>query len=132
MTSEVAFVDGDRQCVVKRCRDPIYLEWLSREHRVLQALAASPLPVPRVLDYADVDATDGGREAWLVMSRLEGRPLWTEVVAADSQRRAQLLRVRHVVASAGSTSPKSMVTARCGKSIDFEQLEVASARSGCR
>src|ERR1700730_7737186 len=92
MTSEVAFADGETSCVIKRCRDPNYLEWLSREHRVLRALADSPLPIPRVLGYAQVDRKDNGREAWLVMSRLEGRPLWTEVLNAKSQRRARLLQ----------------------------------------
>ena len=92
MTSEVAFVDGDTQCVIKRCRDPNYLEWLSREHRVLRALADSPLPMPRVLGYAQVDEKEEGREVWLVMSRLEGRPLWTEILHASSQRRARLLQ----------------------------------------
>lgn len=92
MTSEVAFVDGDTQCVIKRCRDPIYLEWLSREHRVLRALADSPLPIPRVLGYAEVDKNEEGHEAWLVMSRLEGRPLWHEILHANSQRRTRLLQ----------------------------------------
>lgn len=91
MTSEVAFVGGDERCVIKRCRDPIYLEWLSREHRVLRALADSPFPVPRVLGYTQVDKKEEGREAWLIMSRLEGRPLWHEIIHADSQRRARLL-----------------------------------------
>jgi len=92
MTSEVAFVDGDTPCVIKRCRDPIYLEWLSREHRVLRALADSPLPMPRVVDYAEVDSNEEGHEGWLVMSRLEGRPLWNEILQADSQRRTRLLQ----------------------------------------
>jgi aminoglycoside phosphotransferase (APT) family kinase protein len=92
MTSEVAFVDGDTRCVVKRCRDPIYLKRLSREHRVLRALADSPLPMPRVLGYAQVDGKEEGREAWLVMSRLEGHPLWNEILRTDSPRRAHLLR----------------------------------------
>jgi aminoglycoside phosphotransferase (APT) family kinase protein len=90
MTSEVAFVEGDTQCVIKRCRDPIYLEWLSREHEVLRALAGSRLPVPRVLDYAEFN-TEDRREAWLVMSRLDGRSLWSEIVEANPKRRADLL-----------------------------------------
>ena len=69
MTSEVAFVEGDAPCVIKRCRNPIYLEWLSREHHVLRALANAPLPVPRLLDYAEVDKKQEGREAWLVTAR---------------------------------------------------------------
>jgi aminoglycoside phosphotransferase (APT) family kinase protein len=93
MTSEVAFVDGDAPCVIKRCRDRRYLEWLSREHRVLLALENASLPVPRVLGYAKVDNSEKGHEAWLVMSRLEGRPLWNEMLHANSQRRARLLQL---------------------------------------
>ena len=92
MTSEVAFVDSDTPCVIKRCRDRRYLEWLSREHRVLLALADSCLSVPRVLDYAQVDNKEEGLEAWLVMSRLDGRPLWNELRHANSRRRARLLQ----------------------------------------
>jgi aminoglycoside phosphotransferase (APT) family kinase protein len=91
MTSEVAFLDGDADVVIKRCREPIYLEWLSREQRVLRALADSRLPIPHVLDFAQVDG-GSGREAWLVMTRLQGRPLWSEILKADSQRRAHLFR----------------------------------------
>jgi aminoglycoside phosphotransferase (APT) family kinase protein len=90
MTAEVAFIGGDTPSVVKRCRDPIYLPWLSRELKVLRALADSRLPIPRVLDYAEVDY-QGGREAWLVMTRLEGHSLWTEMLGANSQRRSDLL-----------------------------------------
>ena len=92
MTSEVALVDGEAQCVIKRCRNPIYLEWLAREHRVLRALADAPLPIPRALDYVQVAGRTEGPEAWLVMSRLDGRPLWHELLHASSQRRARLLQ----------------------------------------
>jgi len=91
MTSEVAFVDGDADVVIKRCREPIYLGWLSREQRVLRVLADSRLPIPRLLDYAEVDG-GSGREAWLVMTRLHGEPLWSEFIQANAERRADLLR----------------------------------------
>ena len=91
MTSEVAFVDGNIRCVIKRCREPIYLEWLSREHRVLRALAHSRLPIPSVLDYVELD-TEDRHEGWLVMSRLDGRSLWKEMLRADPKQRADLLR----------------------------------------
>lgn len=112
MTSEVAFVDAPRPCVIKRCKDPIYLEWLSREHAVLQSLAGSSLPVPRVLAYAPVDAHTERRESWLVMSRLEGRPLWPDMLEAGSERRAALLRrvgelLKHVHATAVPPSLRS-------------------------
>jgi aminoglycoside phosphotransferase (APT) family kinase protein len=66
------------------------VEWLSREHRVLLALADSSFPMPRALGYAQVD--NEGPEGWLVMSRLEGRPLWNEMLHANSWRRVRLLR----------------------------------------
>ena len=44
MTSEVAFVEGHARCVIKRCRDVIYVEWVRREHHVLRELEASHLP----------------------------------------------------------------------------------------
>jgi aminoglycoside phosphotransferase (APT) family kinase protein len=90
MTSEVAFVDGDTRCVIKRCRNPIYLEWLSREHQVLRALAGSGLPLPSVLDYAELD-TEDRHESWLVMSCLDGRSLWKEILQSNRRERADLL-----------------------------------------
>ena len=87
MTSEVAFVDGPRPCVVKRCHDARYLDWLTREQTALQALADSPLPVPRLL------ASHAGEgERWLVMSRLDGHALWPDMLDAGAERRAALLR----------------------------------------
>jgi aminoglycoside phosphotransferase (APT) family kinase protein len=89
MTSEVAFVDGQTRCVIKRCRDPIYVEWLRREHRVLRELAASRLSIPRVLDYFEVNA-DNRSEVWLVMSHLDGRSLRDEMLGANVQQRVEL------------------------------------------
>lgn len=90
MTSQVGFVDGDSPCVIKRCVDPVYLSWLAREERVLRALADASLPIPRLFDYTTVDAGDR-HEAWLVMSRLDGRSLWHEMLHADPAGRADLL-----------------------------------------
>ena len=39
-----------------------------------------------------MDKKEQGPEAWLVMSRLEGRPLWNEILHANSQRRGRLLQ----------------------------------------
>ena len=114
MTSEVAFVNGPPRSVIKRCRDPIYIEWLRREHRVLRELAASRLPIPRVLDYVEVNA-ENRSDVWLVMSRLDGRSLWDEMLGATVQRRVErfwrlggLLRQLHstrVPSGLSATSP---------------------------
>jgi aminoglycoside phosphotransferase (APT) family kinase protein len=89
MTSEVAFVEGQNRCVIKRCRDPVYVDWLRREHRVLRELAASRLPIPRVLDYFEVYDEDRS-DVWLVMSRLDGWSLWHEMLGANVQQRVEL------------------------------------------
>jgi aminoglycoside phosphotransferase (APT) family kinase protein len=92
MTSEVAFVDDrGRQSVLKRCRDPRYIPWLQREHRVLRALAGAPLPIPRVLGY-DERGQDGRiTEAALLTTRLRGEPLWPVLLRCPSaERRAHL------------------------------------------
>ena len=91
MTSEVAIVGGDNPVVLKRCRNPLYLSWLSRERRSLALLAHSGLPVPRVLDFAET-SREGGREFWLVMSCLDGRNLRGELQDASPQRRVDLYR----------------------------------------
>src|SRR5256885_2060951 len=92
MTSDVVLVGGHMPCVVKRCRNPRYLTWLAREHHVLGALADSPVPVPRVQGYLEINTLGNAQESWLVMSRLEGRPLWHEMLGANSQRRSHLLQ----------------------------------------
>jgi aminoglycoside phosphotransferase (APT) family kinase protein len=77
VTSEVAFVDDQsRQSVLKRCRDPRYIEWLRREHHVLRALSECPLRIPRVLGYHEVHDSEHISETWLLMTRLPGEPLW--------------------------------------------------------
>jgi aminoglycoside phosphotransferase (APT) family kinase protein len=77
MTSEVAFVDDQgRHAVLKRCRDPCYIEWLRREQHVLRALSECPLRIPRVLGYHEVHDGEHITETWLLMTRLPGEPLW--------------------------------------------------------
>jgi aminoglycoside 3'-phosphotransferase-2 len=84
MTSSVAFVEpGD--WVLKRCADPIYLDWLRREGEVLVALEGTGLPVPRVLDRLD-----RGDEVWLVMTRLRGASCSTVLRGSDRAGRRAL------------------------------------------
>jgi aminoglycoside phosphotransferase (APT) family kinase protein len=85
MTSHVAFVDPG-EVVLKRCTDPLYTSWLRRERDVLEALAGTPLPVPRVLGYAD-----RGSEVWLVMTRLPGEPCASVMQRAEVDARHRLL-----------------------------------------
>lgn len=86
MTADVAIVESEAPCVIKRCANPVYLDWLRREHDVLRALEGSALPVPRALDYRD----EGGI-VWLVMTRLDGVPLLAELrIIGATQRRRRL------------------------------------------
>jgi len=91
MTSEVAIVGGGHPVVLKRCHNALYLSWLSREQQVLKLLEHSGLPMPRLVDYAET-GDDSRREMWLVMSRLQGRDLRSELQAANPRRRVELYR----------------------------------------
>jgi aminoglycoside phosphotransferase (APT) family kinase protein len=91
-TSDVAFVTGAHgSVVVKRCTRAIYLEWLRNEHRALRALAGLGLPVPTALGYVEVEDAPG-LAAWLAMSRLPGRSLWSRVLETPVGARAPLFR----------------------------------------
>jgi aminoglycoside phosphotransferase (APT) family kinase protein len=88
MTSEVAFVDdGGMRAVLKRCRDPRYVEWLRRERDVLVALATAPLPIPRVLGY---HAAAGETDVWLLTTRLPGESLWAVLLRSEPFDRSAL------------------------------------------
>ena len=69
-TSDSAIAEGERGAyLIKRSRGPQFSAWLAQEYRVLTALAASPLPVPRPHQFLP------GAEAWLVMDCLPGASL---------------------------------------------------------
>jgi aminoglycoside phosphotransferase (APT) family kinase protein len=91
VTSEVAFVDDQsRQSVLKRCRDPRYIEWLRREQHVLRALSECPLRIPRVLGYHEVHDSEHITETWLLMTRLPGEPLWDVLLRSVPSDRSHL------------------------------------------
>jgi aminoglycoside phosphotransferase (APT) family kinase protein len=91
MTSEVAFVDDQgRHAVLKRCRDPCYIEWLRREQHVLRALSECPLRIPRVLGYHEVHDGEHITETWLLMTRLPGEPLWDVLLRSVPSDRSHL------------------------------------------
>ncbi|HEX7235506.1 MAG TPA: phosphotransferase [Gammaproteobacteria bacterium] len=91
-TSDVAFADdGGRLVVVKRCAHPIYLGWLRREHAALRALAASGLPVPRLIAYAETEMR-GQPVGWLLMSRLPGSPFLRAAIEAQPPQRTAMFR----------------------------------------
>jgi aminoglycoside phosphotransferase (APT) family kinase protein len=76
-TSDSAIAEGERGIyLVKRSRGPQFSAWLAQEYRVLTALAASPLPVPRPHRFLRRGAPRGV-EAWLVMDCLPGASLRT-------------------------------------------------------
>lgn len=86
-TSHLAFAHPTN-VVLKRCVDPLYLDWLRRERVVLEALAGTDLPVPRVLDYLDL-----GAEVWLVMTKLPGKQAAELLQESEREARRDLLRV---------------------------------------
>jgi aminoglycoside phosphotransferase (APT) family kinase protein len=87
MTSDVAFCAGPAgDVVLKRCGDARYVDWLRREHTVLEALRGLRLPAPKVLGLVD-----RGAEVWLALAKLPGLPLGDVLLEADAHGRARLL-----------------------------------------
>lgn len=92
MTADVMVAsNGLQSVVVKRCANPIYIDWLRREQLLLQVLKDSSLPVPEFIHYAE-SSGESGVEAWLVSSKLEGHSLWKTVLSTAAPHRAPLLR----------------------------------------
>jgi aminoglycoside phosphotransferase (APT) family kinase protein len=91
-TSTVAIIDGVTQrYVVKRARGPQWTAWLADEYRVLRALEATTLPVPRALALVEQDRGDAP-ENWMLMSHLPGEPIGAALARMrDSRQRAALL-----------------------------------------
>ncbi|MGH9388570.1 MAG: phosphotransferase family protein, partial [Vicinamibacteria bacterium] len=110
MTSEVAFLDDrGRSSVLKRCRDPIYVEWLRREHRVLVALSECSLRAPRVIGYHEVRANGEVADAWLHMTRLPGESLWHVLLRSGPLERSDLFRkLGHLLRELHSTPPPAV------------------------
>ena len=106
MTSEVSFVhDRGRNTVLKRCRDSRYIEWLRREHRVLVALSAGSLRIPRVIGYHERHEDGRIADAWLLMTRLPGASLWDVLVqATPAERPDYFRRVGHLLRQVHSTT----------------------------
>jgi aminoglycoside phosphotransferase (APT) family kinase protein len=94
MTSEVAFVDDrGRKSVLKRCRNPVYIEWLRREHRVLVALSGCGLRIPRVIGCHEIREDGHVADAWLLMTRLPGASLWEVLLGAGPDERIRHFRI---------------------------------------
>jgi len=91
MTSQVLILHGQQGAfVVKRATQSRYRAWLQREYVVLQALAETTLPVPRV--HICLPSAHDDRESWLLMDYLPGESLRTALrIAADPIARHTLL-----------------------------------------
>lgn len=105
MTSEVSFVDDHgRNTVLKRCRDPRYIEWLRREHRVLVALSECSLGLPRVISYHELHEDGSVADAWLLMTRLSGESLWDVLMhSAPAERNDYFRKVGNLLREVHST-----------------------------
>jgi len=105
-TSDSAIAESERGAyLIKRSRGPQYSEWLAQEHRVLTALAASSLPVPRPHQFLRRD-TPLGAEAWLVMDCLPGESLCTVLQGNQAAAtRSHLLRAFGQVLAAIHATP---------------------------
>jgi aminoglycoside phosphotransferase (APT) family kinase protein len=105
MTSEVAFVDDqNRKSVLKRCRNPIYVEWLRREHWVLVALSEYWLRIPHVIGYYEVIREGRVDEVWLHMTRLPGESLWQVLLSSPGHRSDHFRKVGELLHELHSAS----------------------------
>jgi aminoglycoside phosphotransferase (APT) family kinase protein len=106
MTSEVAFVnDHGRTSVVKRCRNPIYIEWLRREQRALLALSDRSLRIPRVIGYHELWEETQVVDVWLHMTRLRGESLWHVLLGSPVDRSDRLWKVGRLLRELHAVSP---------------------------
>ncbi len=105
-TSDSAIAESERGTyLIKRSWGPQYSEWLAQEYRVLTALAASPLPVPRPYQFLQHGAPLGA-EAWLVMDCLPGASLRTTLQGNPApDTRSRLLRAFGQVLAAIHATP---------------------------
>ena len=105
-TSDSAIAESERGVyLIKRSRGPQFCQWLAQEFRVLAALAASPLPVPRPHQFLRC-STSPGAEAWLVMDCLPGASLRTVLQGALAPgTRLHLLRAFGQVLAAIHATP---------------------------
>jgi aminoglycoside phosphotransferase (APT) family kinase protein len=91
-TSDVAFAEFDgHSLVIKRCANPIYLDWLRREQVALRALAESGLPIPRFIAYAEAES-NGKTAGWVLMSRLAGAPFLSVAMDAPPAQLVSMFR----------------------------------------
>jgi aminoglycoside phosphotransferase (APT) family kinase protein len=105
-TSDSAIAESEHGTyLIKRSRGPQFSAWLAQEYRVLAALAASPLPVPRPHHFLRRN-TPPGAEAWLVMDCLPGASLRTVLQGDVSPAtRSHLLRAFGQVLAAIHATP---------------------------
>jgi aminoglycoside phosphotransferase (APT) family kinase protein len=105
-TSDSAIAEGERGIyLIKRSRGPQFSEWLAQEYRVLTALVASPLPVPRPHRFLR-RGVPPSVEAWLVMDCLPGMSLGTVLQGKPAPAtRSHLLRAFGQVLAAIHTTP---------------------------
>jgi aminoglycoside phosphotransferase (APT) family kinase protein len=131
MTSDVAFADHDGgSVVVKRCANPVYLDWLRREHVVLRALGATTLPIPRLIACSETE-TDGATVGWLVMSRLAGRTVLGAAVAASPRERVSLFRRLGELCGRLHAVPVPNELERQGSWLDLQLLAARGNLSWC-
>jgi aminoglycoside phosphotransferase (APT) family kinase protein len=105
-TSDSAIAESEHGTyLIKRSRGPQFSAWLAQEYRVLAALAASPLPVPRPHHFLR-RSTPSGAEAWLVMDCLPGASLRTVLQGNQAAAtRSHLLRAFGQVLAAIHAAP---------------------------
>ncbi|HNU12227.1 MAG TPA: phosphotransferase [Rubrivivax sp.] len=98
---------------------------IEREYRVMQALAATAVPVPRMLLLCE-DETVIGR-AFYVMERVEGRVLWDPALPTMTreQRGAIYDEMNRVIAALHAVDPEALGLQDYGKPGSYFERQIA-------
>jgi aminoglycoside phosphotransferase (APT) family kinase protein len=98
---------------------------IEREYRVMQALASTPVPVPRMLALCEDESVIG--RAFYIMEHVAGRVMWDQSLPGMSpeQRRAHYLEMNRVLACLHRVDAQALGLADYGKPGNYFERQIA-------
>lgn len=98
---------------------------IEREYRVMQALAGSGVPVPRMFALCEDESVIG--RAFYVMEHVEGRVLWDQSLPGmdPAQRRAHYVDMTRVLATLHRLDPQALGLGDFGRPGNYFERQIA-------
>ncbi|MCS6811114.1 MAG: phosphotransferase family protein [Tepidimonas sp.] len=98
---------------------------IEREYRVMQALAGTAVPVPRMVALCEDESVVG--RAFYLMEHVEGRILWDQSLPdlTAEQRRAHYVEMTRVLAALHRVDPTAVGLADFGKPGNYFERQIA-------